>query len=192
MNLLATPWSEALARASLVVGRRSLRIPTLCVAASLFSIGLGNAMLSSRVAESEALQRTTARERAALDRAVAGTHVRETRLRVDLTVARRIASVERNAKDTVDLIARVVNRTPISVWFSALTVDRTHLAIHGNADSLVAISAMLRSSSMVLPERRARIDSIIRASDVSDPILSFTLELHRIAAGTPKVFDARS
>lgn len=192
MNLLAAPWSEALARASLVMRRRSLRAPTVCVAASLLLIGVGNAMLSSRVSESEALLRTTARERAALDRAVAGTHVREARLRVDITVARRIASVERNVKDMVDLIARVVNRTPMSVWFSALTVDRTHLSIHANADTLVAISAMLRSSSMVLPERRARVNSITRASDASDPVLSFTIELHRTVAGEPKASHAGS
>lgn len=179
MNLLAAPWSESLDRATVVLTHRRLRIPIICFAASLLFMGVGSAVLSSQVTVAESMREKLAQRRAAFDRAIIGTHVRERRLRRDLKVARRIAAVRRDANDMVAAIADIANAAPPSVWFGTLTIDQHELKIDAKTDSLLAISSMLRSSSHLLRGKRSSVRTIARAPSATNPVISFTLEVQR-------------
>ncbi len=179
MNLLAAPWSDAVARALLAINHRRLRLPAICVASSALLVGVGNGILSTQVATTEVERASIARRRAEFDRSIAGTHVRERRLRRDLAIARRMAAIRRDADDTIAEVAELANATPRRVWFGSLIVDRTHLEIVAKADSFIAVSTMLRSSARVAGEKNPRVRSIARSANASIPLVSFTLELQR-------------
>lgn|GEM_PF-2824206 len=192
MNLLTTPWHDFPARLFATIGQKKLRAPLICFASSLLLVGVGKVMLASRVSEALAFERGLAGERATLDREVADAHVRETRLRRDLQLARRLADVGHGSRRLVRLVAMVVNHTPNSIWFSRIAIDRTHLSIEAKALSIQAIATMLRSTSMAHRGGAPRVKLISRTSEQDDPILAFVLEIQRRRTTPPVANDVRS
>ncbi len=177
MNLLASPWSESIERAAVVMGRRSLRFPLVTLAASLLLVAIGNSTVADQVNRSSETRKIIAGERAALDRELASAHVRERSLKDDIAVVRRIAAIERSDQRMLGAVAAVANNAPTSVWFVALTVDHHRLIVHAKTDSFAAISMMLRATSKRGGTPRPRISSVLRSTDPYNPILSFTMDI---------------
>ncbi len=190
MNLLASPWSDAIERATMAFGRKNLRAPLVVLAASVMLVAIGNAAIANQVSEASATRTIVRGERTALDRDLGTAHLREERLRHDISLVRRIAAIERNDRRMLETVAIVANDAPGNVWFDSLTVDHHMLVIEAKTDSFAAISAMLRSTSQRRDALLPRVPSVLRSGDSSNPILGFTMEIeHTPMAIEQKIHD---
>lgn len=192
MNLLASPWSESIERAAVVIGRRSFRFPFVALAASLLLVVIGNSTIADQVTRSSDNRVMIANELAAIERQLAAAHLRERSLHKDITVVRRIAAIERNDQRMLEAIAAVANTTPKSVWFVALTIDHHRLTVQAKTDSFAAISSMLRSASQQGSTLRPQVSSVLRSTDPFNPILAFTMEIQEKPSASDRGFHDRT
>ena len=190
MNLLASPWSDAIERAAMAFGKKNLRAPLVAVAASVLLVTVGNATIAAQVSEASEKRTVVRGERAALERDLVAAHLREERLKNDISLVRRIAAIERNDRRMLESVAIVANDAPGTVWFDSLTVDHHMLTIEAKTVSITAISAMLRSTSQRRDALLPRVRSVLRSADVSNPILGFTMDIqHTPPAGEHGTHD---
>ena len=177
MNLLASPWNDAIEHAAMAFTKKGRRAPLVALAASVMLVVIGNATISAQVSEASETQTVVRGERASLDRDLVAAHLRERRLKDDISLVRRIAAIERNDRRMLESVAAVANDTPRSVWFISLTVDHHVLTIEAKTDSFTAISAMLRSTSQRQDALLPSVRSVLRSANESNAILGFTMDI---------------
>ena len=177
MNLLASPWNDAIEHAAIAFGKKNLRAPLVALASSVMLVAIGNATIVAQVSEASETRSVVRGERVALDHDLVAAHLRERRLKNDIALVRRLAAIERNDRRMLESVAVVANDTPRTVWFVSLTVDHHMITINAKTDSFTAISTMLRSTSQRRNALLARVRSVLRSAEESNPILGFTMDI---------------
>ncbi|MGC8485413.1 MAG: hypothetical protein ACP5O6_07265 [Candidatus Baltobacteraceae bacterium] len=192
MNLLASPWTDAIERTTMVLGKKSLRTPLLALTASVVLVGIGNATITGQVSQVSEHRIVVLAERTAMDRNLVAAHLRERRLRSDLALIRRIAAIERDDRRMLESVAAVANDAPSRVWFVSLTIDHHILTLQAKTDSFAAISAMLRSTAQRRTALLPRVRSVLRSTDATNPIIAFTMEVRHAPRATDRGIHDRT